>query len=130
MSTQLRLCEKYDDDEASDGDDDDDNGDGVGDDMFLQTLTHPVEGGIPTTRWAPMALQVETMTTTKMTMIIMIQDTRDTGCDKSLVQIVMTIMVMFMMMNGSTVQPSCDKCQKLGDDRDMMALFPPLSVLD
>ena len=83
----------------------------------MQTLTHPVEGGIPTTRWAPLALQVETMTTTKMT-IIMIQDTRDAGCDKSLVQMVMVIMVMFMMMNGSTVQPSCDKCQKLGDDRD------------
>ena len=109
MSSQLRLCEKYDDGEASDGDDDGndhDNGDGVGDDMFLQTLTHPVEGGSPTTWWAPMALQVETITTTKMTMIIIIQDTRDTGCDKSLVQIVMKIMVMFMMMNGSTVHPS------------------------
>ena len=95
MPTQLRLCEKHDDDEASDGDDGDndhDNGDGVGDDILLQTLTHPVEGGSPTTWWAPMALQVETITTTKMTMIIMIQETRDTGCNKSLVQLVMTIM--------------------------------------
>ena len=78
MSTQLRLCEKRDDDEASDGDDDGndhDNGDGVGDDIHLQTLTHPVEGGIPTTRWAPLALQVEKMTTRKMTMIVMIKHT-------------------------------------------------------
>ena len=108
MSTQLRLCEKRDDDEASDGDDDGndhDNGGGGGDDIHLQTLTHPVEGGSPTTWWAPLALQVEKMTTTKMTIII-IQDTRDTGCDKSLVQMVMVIMVMFMMMNGSFVHPS------------------------